>query len=104
AFQRDLGKVHHHDLGPGVERQLCSGGTHSGGSAHDENSLAVVTERIEEVHSVLSPMWERRRQATTAADLEVENGVDIGTDVGQDAIAILVELGSPFGPCGFFVQ
>ena len=41
----DLGVVHHHDLGAGVEHQLGHRRAHPGGTADDHGALAVVSKR-----------------------------------------------------------
>ena len=48
--QRDLGEVHHHDLGPGVPDELGRRRAHAAGAADDERALAVVPEGVEERH------------------------------------------------------
>ena len=42
AGQLHLGEVHHHDLGARVLHELGYGRAHTGGTAHDERTLAVV--------------------------------------------------------------
>ena len=54
AGEGDLGEVHHHDLGAGVERQLGGGGTHSGGTTDDEHALAIESECVELRHVWIS--------------------------------------------------
>ena len=54
--ERDLGVVHHHDLGAGVLDQLGDRRAHAGGAADDQRPLAVVPERIEQRH-VIAPWW-----------------------------------------------
>ena len=44
----DLGVVHHHDLGAGVEGQLGGSGPHTRGTTDHQDPLAVVTECIEQ--------------------------------------------------------
>ncbi len=39
ARKRDLGEVHHHDLGPGVLHQLRDRGAHPAGTTDDEARL-----------------------------------------------------------------
>ena len=53
--QRDLGEVHHDDLGAGVLDQLGGGGTHAGGAADDQDPLAVVAECVEQASCQSSP-------------------------------------------------
>ena len=45
AREGDLGEVHHHDLGAGVEHQLGDRGAHAGGTTDDHGALAVVSKR-----------------------------------------------------------
>jgi hypothetical protein len=42
-----------------------------------------------------SPVVEAVPSGDDAADIEVENGCGIEIDVGQDAIAVFADLGSP---------
>ena len=94
ARQRDLGEVHHHDLGTGVLRQLGGGGAHAGGATDHQDPLAVVAECIEQCH-VVSPPDERRRvpSGDDAADLEVDDGVPVDPELFEDRVTVLVELG-----------
>jgi len=48
--QGDLGEVHDHHLGSGVQDQLGGGGTHAGGATDHEDPLPVVAKCVKERH------------------------------------------------------
>ena len=54
AGERDLGAVHHHDLGARVLRQLGGRRAHAGGATDHQCSLALVAEGVEQAHQLLS--------------------------------------------------
>src|SRR5262249_56711180 len=63
--QRDLGEVHHQDLGAGALDELGRGRAHATGAADDERALAVVPEGVERCHATPVSLYSARALSQT---------------------------------------